>query len=181
MKKSRKYKYRSKRKKVLQTLRDNATFIVAKAIEEVSVGNCGEFSSVVYAHLVQNTTDQYVYRAMMDGQTPKNPEKPEEKPTNYDHAFVLTSSDNIPVTPHVTDITDFNEETTTVADAWSAYEVMTLKQFKNKRNPYGTVLENKNVWIMEKRQAIGQDVLDKDIQGYITEWAIKKTSKVHHS
>jgi len=145
---------------------NNDTFLQAKAIEEISVGNCGEFSMVVFAHLVQNTNNQWVYRARMNGLVLGTNKE-------YDHAFAFTSSQDIAVIPNVTDIDGVDKNTATIADAWDGYQVMTLLQFVNGGNAYKTQLTNDNVVILEKKVASGADVFNPIIKGYITDWAVQ--------
>ncbi|VVE57022.1 eCIS core domain-containing protein [Pandoraea anhela] len=150
-----------------QLLADNDTFVQAKAVEEISVGNCGEFAMVVYAHLIQNTDNQYIYRCQMAGNIPgTNPPKP------YDHCFVMTSPNNMPVVPGVTDATGFDRTTTTIADAWDGYQVMTLAQFMNSGNAYHRQLADNNILINEAAPATGAQVLPPAVLGYIRDWAV---------
>lgn len=144
---------------------NNKTFLEAKAVEEISVGNCGEFSMVVFAHLVQNTTDQYIYRAKMYGKAPGTRE-------NYDHAFAFTYNQAINVIPGVTTVDNIDKNKAIIADAWDGYKIMTLRQFQDGNNAYGDKLKNDNVRLLEMRKADGNQVFTPEIQNYITEWAI---------
>jgi hypothetical protein len=144
---------------------NNDTFLQAKAIEEISVGNCGEFGMVVFSHLVQNTTGQYAYRCAMSGNVPGTTRA-------YDHCFVFTYPNNIPFVPNVTGVGGVDRNLATIADAWDGYQVMTLAHFMNGGNAYGTQLADNNVVIKEGSQATGAQVFSPAIEGYIREWAV---------
>ncbi|WP_375495326.1 DUF4157 domain-containing protein [uncultured Nostoc sp.] len=138
---------------------NNNSFIQAKAIEEISVGNCGEFSMVVYAHLVQNTTDQWIHRCSMLGKVP-------ESNTNYDHCFVFTYSQQVNAVSQIRDKAE-----ATIADAWDGYKIVSLVQFMNGENAYGTRLTDTNIDINEAQKATGNQVLPPQVQKYIEDWA----------
>ena len=139
-------------------LYDKIEYIKAIALKKFAAGNCNEFSDIVYAHLVQNTTDQYVYKAMLMGK-------------KLDHAFVFTSEENIEIIPYETTITKIRDRNkATIADAWDGYQVMTLQQFLDKGNYYKVQLTDENVVILKKTQAIGEEIINDQIKAYITEW-----------
>ncbi|WP_018277938.1 hypothetical protein WKI13_09210 [Teredinibacter turnerae] len=143
-------------------INNNDSFLQAKAVEEISVGNCGEFSMVVFAHLIQNTTGQWVHRCCMAGKVPgSNP------PQNYDHCFVFTYAQQVADTKAIA-----NKNEATIADAWDGYKILTLKSFMKGQNAYGTTLKDSNISIEESKQADGNQVFSNRIKGYITEWAV---------
>lgn len=148
-----------------QLIDSNDTFLQAKAVEEISVGNCGEFGMVVFSHLVQNTSGQYAYRCAMNGTVPGTTQR-------YDHCFVFTYPNSIAVVPNATDVTGVDRNLATIADAWDGYQVMTLESFMNGGNAYGTQLTDNNIVIKEGRQATGLQVFSPEIEGYIRDWAV---------
>ncbi|WP_157558495.1 hypothetical protein [Microscilla marina] len=133
----------------------------------LGVGNCGTFSQVITEQLKANTTDQWVVQCSMVSDM-----------NYYDHAFVLTLPNKpkrVELNNAIVGITrnggevkdrretvnvldrDINPEECTVVDGWNNYELMTLKQFQNGKNPYNKELNNSNIRVEKKHKATGYD------------------------
>lgn len=143
---------------------NNITYIQAEVIKRIMVGNCEEFSTVVFAHLVQNTTDQWVYFASLD------------KEKGFDHAFVFTYNTEIAGNG----VETIDKDKAIVADAWDGYIVNTLRGFMEGENPYEKRLVDSNIKIMKKAKAVGHSMLCADIIKDIEQWTTGFNSEVEH-
>lgn len=97
----------------------------AEAVKMTNAANCDDYSTVTFAHIVNSTDDQWVYRCHMEPHPP------------YAHAFTITSPTelNVGLLP-----ADADAQNICVVDGWNNYQIATLGQFCNCANPYGDSL-----------------------------------------
>ncbi|WP_340200018.1 DUF4157 domain-containing protein [Ascidiimonas sp. W6] len=136
-------------------------FIAAEALKYLAVGNCGEFADAVFSHLVQNTENQYIYRAMMVGQS---------NGSNMDHGLVLRTEEKVTV-PKDGEASNFKEDETTVIDAWNGYRIQMLSSFLEGDNPYNEKLTLENLKIIQTVKANNRSKLSRSIKDKIKLWA----------
>jgi hypothetical protein len=179
------------------------TFISAIAVEEISVGNCEEFSEVVYAHWVQQQTSgqyEWVGRAKMVGVVEKDRAA---EPKSEDDKYQISAQGNQKKTDWVTylqdskewnknkkkydhifniisntelevgEVTGLDKTKVKVVDEWHMGKVMTLKEFMDKGNVYQEQLADENIRIVEATKATGENKLDPDLISDIKEWAVQ--------
>ncbi len=126
----------------------------AEAVKLAGVANCDDYATVTFAHIAQNTREQWVYRCHME---PSN---------RFHHAFSMTAPNELALgfLPAGTDIQDV-----CVVDGWAGYRISTLAQFcYDKKNPYVAALEpTVNVYIDNKMKA-GSRALTEDEKAFVT-------------
>lgn len=140
------------------------TLVRACAAEIFGVGNCGEFSSITFADLASNEERQWIYRCAMVKMTEKKETKNGEEVTvwknNFDHAFTMTSPEELDYS-----VVTFGEYTynlmtdseknknlidkINVVDGWDRYTIQPLSDFIGKGNPYNVQLDFSNVCLTE--------------------------------
>lgn len=114
---------------------DLMPYVRVEVVKNVKAANCGEFAGLTFSHLVQNTRGQWVYKCHMANDATRN----------FDHAFTITSQQEFGtgLLPADADL-----DGAFVVDAWNNYQICTLRQFCDRKNPYGEQLQaGTNVYI----------------------------------
>jgi hypothetical protein len=134
----------------------NMVFIDGAFAAHFGVANCDEFAAMVLSNIKRTAVpagqEQYVYKASMTGMT-----------KTYDHQFVITYNREITNLRQIT-----NYEDATVSDAWQGYDVMSLKRFMDKNNPYRDTLYWWNITLGPAHRANGVDPLNNPDVGDFT-------------
>jgi len=108
----------------------------------LQAGNCGEFASLIFWHIMENSDDRTVYKASM---APK---------TTYDHAFNIVVPDTSAST--IDDVAAMQaDEKVLVADGWGdkGGSPKSLKRFMKTENPYSADMKPENVSLDAKGKA----------------------------
>lgn len=143
-------------KDVALFMEGQSTFIIAALVKAIQAGNCGEFSAVVFAHLFENTKDQWIYIADLHPMD------------TFNHSIVLTSKDDCGNENAAFNAPD--PDNVTVVDAWYHYNITSLSDFLNKGNHHKAMLTQSNLIIQEKEISKGESPLDDAMKEYLEEF-----------
>ncbi|MEL6349211.1 MAG: ubiquitin-like protein [Myxococcota bacterium] len=116
-------------------LEKNWLHVNAIVQEMTHAGNCGDYASVVASHLIQETTDQWVYQVVMEGDCPGDCTF--EEPHSFDHQLCVTypthkykgkvprSDDEM---KNLT-LEGMDANVAMVVDAWHNHRIISLKRW----------------------------------------------------
>ncbi|MEM9340615.1 MAG: hypothetical protein AAGA66_17910 [Bacteroidota bacterium] len=136
-------KNQRKNKPPVGALASNKNIIAAYVSQLVKVGNCEEFSQIIFTYLIEHTTGQWVYLMNVSG----------EDDELGMHAFVMTSPAKI-----ATEGTAFRQDDellshAQVVDGWYLYKKMPFPTYMNGGNHFHKKLNVSDLTIVDSIQA----------------------------
>lgn len=146
---------------------DVAILAEAECIRQLGSAICDDFAAVTYAHLIEHTVNQWVYRCSLTGTFETGNRR---TILNPNHSFTITSPTPLQIVQEkLSGNTQSGLDAAIVVDAWMANTVLSLPQFMNRNNPYDGLLSQTNIYVNERQMANGFEMLTNDDRRYIIE------------
>ena len=133
--------------------------IRAHVADLLQVGNCGEFSNLIFYRLMETSEGHWIYKMAMVAT---------KEDEHYDHAFNITSD------AKVTSPKQFDPDKAMVIDAWNNYQVAPLRIFLGGANPYGEELTLDNIAIRKVGKTVGKTMLPDDVKQVINDVVVEE-------